>query len=206
MTTFQKGKIAEVVFKHICNWPCSTIAEIAEAVGETNQTVKNVVQSLRNRELVQSTSKDKGVAQRYVQVVQKEVSTIEKRILDAVRRTPGIGTQDVVKQVREPLWKVQKTLSMLRDKGDIVHSGVRATGSGWSMAVQEKQAPRQTPIKNGTTTGPWTAPKWELARPGAEDHKQHGSLRGETVQPWIPPISMCVGKGVERFMPDRLQR
>lgn len=198
--------MTESVFKKICDWPCSTIAEIANALGEENKAVKNVVQSLRNRGLVQSTSKDKGVAQRYIQVVQKEVTTIEKRILDAVRRTPGIGTQDVVKQVREPLWKVQKTLSMLRDKGEIVHSGVRATGSGWSMAVQEKQAPRQTPIKNGTTKERWMPPTWTPVRTDAEDHKQHGSLRGDSVQPWMPPISMCVGRGVERFMPERLQR
>jgi hypothetical protein len=66
--------------------------------------------------------------------------------------------------------------------------------------------PKEKPIRNGTTSGSWIAPKWELARPGAEDHKQHGSRRGDEVQEWCPPLSMCVGRGVERFMPDRLQR
>lgn len=66
--------------------------------------------------------------------------------------------------------------------------------------------PADKPLRNGTTTGDWIAPRWELARPGAEDHKACGSRRGDEVQEWTPPISMCVGKSVERFMPDRLQR
>ena len=97
-------------------------------------------------------------------------------------------------------------IANLRQQHHIVHSGRRAVGSGW-LPVEIQRVPLEAkPIKNGTTTGSWTAPKWEIARPEGNDHMKFGSLRGDTVVPHAPPISMCVGKGVERFMPDRLQR
>ena len=66
--------------------------------------------------------------------------------------------------------------------------------------------PVNVPHKNGTTTSDWVFPIWETARPDAEDHKQHGSMRAGTVEAWSPPVSMCVGRGVLQFAPARLQQ
>ena len=66
--------------------------------------------------------------------------------------------------------------------------------------------PVNAPIKNGTTVGNWIAPMWEPARPEAEAHKLHGSLRNGKVKPWAAPLPMCTGKnGTLQFAPGRLQ-
>lgn len=136
----------------------------------------------------------------------RPLSQLSQRCIDIVRRQPGIGTAAIAERVGEPLHVVQKTLANLRQQNHIVHSGRRAVGSGW-LPVEIQRVPLEAkPLRNGTTTGNWTAPKWEIARPEGNDHMKFGSLRGDTVVPHAPPISMCVGKGIERFMPDRLQR
>lgn len=81
-----------------------------------------------------------------------------------------------------------------------------SSGKGYEKkAVTPFAKPVNFPHKNGTTTSDWTFPVWETARPDAEDHKQHGSMRAGTVEAWSPPVSMCVGRGVLQFAPRRLQ-
>ena len=82
-----------------------------------------------------------------------------------------------------------------------------SSGKGYEKkAVTPFAKPVNLPHKNGTTQGNWIAPKWEPARPEAEAHKQHGSMRAGEVAPWSPPVSMCVGRGYLQFAPARLQQ
>lgn len=133
----------------------------------------------------------------------RPLSQLSQRCIDTIKRHPGIDAVSVSERLGEPLKIIRKTLQNLSQQHHISYARV---GQGW-LPVDVKRVPLEAkPLRNGTTTGNWQAPKWEIARPEGNDHTRYGSLRGDTVVPHAPPISMCVGKGVERFMPDRLQR
>jgi hypothetical protein len=133
-----------------------------------------------------------------------ERELVEKALQNITRAGGSITNAEIASAVDLPINRVRMITSHLKDNGSVEsYKDGSQTFLKW-RGPQKRVAVK--PIRNGTTSGNWIAPRWELARPGAEDHKQHGSRRGDEVQEWKAPISMCVGKGVEKYMPDRLQR
>lgn len=145
---------------------------------------------------------------------------IEGALKNATSAGTCLSNEEIAEATFVPLDKVRKITANLKQDGHLATTR-RANGrhcSRYVWAALAKSQPNlvlvddptpvihEKPLRNGTTSGTWTAPKWEIARPEGNDHMKFGSLRGDTVVPHAPPISMCVGKGVERFMPERLQR
>lgn len=65
----------DVVFNHICCYPCSTVADVARALNLDNKVVKSAVQRLRQKGLIVATVSISGIPAQYVQVVKKPVLT-----------------------------------------------------------------------------------------------------------------------------------
>lgn len=145
---------------------------------------------------------------------------IEGALKNATMAGTCLCNEEIAEATYLPLDMVRKITANLKQDGHLANTrpatAKRTARYVWASIAEKmpqfnlmkKDEPStyEPPLRNGTTSGTWVAPKWEIARPEGEDHKQHGSLRGDRVEPWAPQISMCVGKGVERFMPDRLQR
>ncbi len=165
-----------------------TIADLVQITGETERSVRKIVERLKHKEQIK-----RGL-----------------RTSRAVWWIP-FDAPALVRPV-EPKKPKPTTTHLHRKPTGLTTptNGPGYTPNKWAQGALSNtdaiKPPKEKPIRNGTTSGNWIAPKWELARPGAEDHKACGSRRGDEVQEWTPPISMCVGRGVERYMPDRLQR
>ena len=145
---------------------------------------------------------------------------IEGALQNATKAGTSLSNDEIAEATYLQYDRVRKITSALKQKGHIanVEPDPKRRTARYVWAATARKMPEfnlldeppivvnETPLRNGTTTGTWTAPKWEIARPEGNDHTRYGSLRGDTVVPHAPPISMCVGKGIERFMPERLQR
>ena len=145
---------------------------------------------------------------------------IEGALQNATKAGTSLSNEEIAEATFIPYDRVKKVTANLKQKGFLLNDKpdpkIRRARYVWAKTARDIEAfellfepsvvVTGPPLRNGTTTGNWVAPRWEIARPEGEDHKQFGSLRGDRVVPHAPPISMCVGKGVERFMPDRLQR
>ena len=146
---------------------------------------------------------------------------IEGALQNATKAGTSLSNDEIAEATYLPYDRVRKITAALKQKGHIanVEPDPRKRTARYVWATTARKMPEftlvfdeppivvnETPLRNGTTKGNWVAPRWEIARPEGEDHKQHGSLRGDRVEPWMPQISMCVGKGVEKFAPERLQR
>ena len=56
----------DIVFERICAYPCSTVADVAKALGMDNGTAKDAVQRLRKQGRIKSTQSIKGMPAQYV--------------------------------------------------------------------------------------------------------------------------------------------
>lgn len=121
--------------------------------------------------------------------------TAGARVLAYVKRNPGQNAESIYAGMSgiERL-TIIRTLEYLKSAG-----AVKAEKHGrvllWFVDDAQKQAESDvatSPTRNIWTT--YTPPKDEVVRPGALDHEEAKSRRGDVLVPHQPPIPMCVGK------------
>jgi hypothetical protein len=121
--------------------------------------------------------------------------TAGARVLAYVKRNPGQNAESIyagMSGIERPT--VIRTLEYLKSAGE-----VKAEKNGrvllWFVDDAQKQTESDvatSPTRNIWTT--YTPPKNEVVRPGALDHEEAKSRRGDVLVPHQPPIPMCVGK------------
>ena len=121
--------------------------------------------------------------------------TASARVLAYVKRNPGQNAESIYAEMSgiERL-TIIRTLECLKSTG-VVKAEKHGRVLLWFVDDTAKQ------VESGVATSPtrniWTdyvPPKDEVARPGAMDHEEAKSRRGDTLVPHQPPIPMCVGK------------
>lgn len=160
-------QIAEQVFDHIKDHPCSTVNSIAQALKLEKDTVRNAVNRLRQRDHIDSTKAAPGVPCMYI------CPPGAKAPQPAAPKAPARQSAKLTAPTNGPGYTRSKWA-----EGQVVFKAAQARTV-------------DTHHMRGTYDGAELRPYTD--RTDANDHMRHGSMVGGKWQPYTPPGLMCVG-------------